>query len=304
MKESIYLKLGQSVKSSSGKYYRYVQTLGTGGNAVTFLVLCTSGSGKGVLFALKVFRKLSKPERQKRFFQETQFLKGCTHPSIMAVYDDGIFHTKDSDFPFVVAEYLPETLHHAMRRASATIAEKLSYSLQLLSALSYLECQDPKTIHRDIKPANIFLKGRSCILGDFGLMKRLTADATDDLTFFNESLDSIPFVYRTPDLIAYAKGKGSLTVKTDVFQLALVLTELFTGRNPAKPPEHDSHEPLVLLPMRPIPGSLGSRLQKLLDKMLILDPIKRPTALDVIDNWQTYFARAVSAAHDLEGRVF
>ena len=82
--------------------------LGTGGNAVTFLMICTSGPHSGLLFALKIFRKLSQPERRKRFLEEVNFLKNCSHPSIMRVFDQGVFTASDEDYPFVVAEYLPE----------------------------------------------------------------------------------------------------------------------------------------------------------------------------------------------------
>ena len=60
----------QGIQSSSGLWYRCVQTLGTGANAVTFLVLCTSGANKGSLFALKVFRRLSAPDRREKFLRE------------------------------------------------------------------------------------------------------------------------------------------------------------------------------------------------------------------------------------------
>jgi len=34
------LEVGQSVQSEGGVWYRNIQTLGVGGNAITFLVLC------------------------------------------------------------------------------------------------------------------------------------------------------------------------------------------------------------------------------------------------------------------------
>lgn len=56
--------------------------LGAGGNAVTFLVVCTAGPHRGVPFALKFFRRMSKPERREAFVDELEFLKCCDHPAV------------------------------------------------------------------------------------------------------------------------------------------------------------------------------------------------------------------------------
>ena len=112
MTDSIYFDIGQGIRSQSDEWYKNVQHLGTGGNAVTQLVLCTSGANKGVLFALKVFRRLSASERRERFLGEVQFLRDCSHPSVMRVFDSGLFTNINGDYPFVVAEYLPLRRHH------------------------------------------------------------------------------------------------------------------------------------------------------------------------------------------------
>ena len=86
----------------------------------------------------------------------------------MRVFDTGVFYNQH---PFLVAEYLPRTLHQIIRADSASVTLKISFATQLLSALAYLESLEKSVIHRDIKPQNIFVKGNSCVLGDFGLMK-------------------------------------------------------------------------------------------------------------------------------------
>jgi hypothetical protein len=73
MADSIYLDFLQGIQAQSGEWYKKLQVLGTGGNAVTFLVLATSGSHQGVLFAMKVFRRLSMVERRSRFLAEIEF---------------------------------------------------------------------------------------------------------------------------------------------------------------------------------------------------------------------------------------
>lgn len=297
------LEPGKGIQSSRGIWYRCVQTLGAGGNAVTFLVLCTSGAHTGALFALKVFRRLSAPERRERFLQETKLLFELSHPCVLHVFDEGVFHTQQGDYPFTVADYLPNTLQQLLQR-DIPLIEKLAFSLQLLSALAHLADHNPQIVHRDIKPANIFIKGRSCVLGDFGLMKVLVATAESDREVLKESIGpGMPFFYRTPDLVAYAKNEADITVKSDVFQLGLVLSQLFTGWNPCKKAqEHLS--PVELDPIEHIPGKLGASIGATLNRMLLLDPNERPSAANLLGSWQANFFDAALHQHELEGHAF
>ena len=306
MADYISFNVGQGIQAQSGTWYNNVQHLGTGGNSVVFLVHATSGPHIGVLFALKVFFKVSAPERRERFLEEISFLQRCDHPSVMRVYDSGVFHInypQPQDHPFVIADYLPLRLYDVMRSGTATIPERVSYARQLLSALHYLSSLDPQVIHRDIKPQNIFVKGGSCVLGDFGLMKLLDGENELDREIFKESIEpGMPFFYRTPDLVAYARGESGITVKSDVFQLGLVLAELFTGRNPARRPK-DVLDPVDLELLGKIPGSLSGAIATLINRMLRMDTGKRPSVDELLKPWEGIFESAVEKSHELDGRV-
>jgi serine/threonine-protein kinase len=310
MSDALFLDPGKSLKSDTGIWYRIVQHLGAGGNAVTYLVVATSGVHQGILFALKIFRRLSKPERRKSFLKEVAFLKKQNHPAIMHVFDEGLFRYRvdgsENEYPFVVAEYLPQTLYHLIRAGNVDVAHRVSIAAQLFSALSFLERSSPQAVHRDIKPQNIFVKGRSCVLGDFGLMKLLGESDDEDRMVLNESIGpGMPFFYRTPDLVEYAKNGAPFTVKSDVFQLGLVLAELFTGRNPAKRPlGNDMLAPVELETVGACPGHLSGAIAALLFRMLILDPVQRPTASQLMGNWLSLFEDVCSRTYGIEGRVF
>lgn len=269
---------------------------------MTFLVLCTSGSYSGALFALKVFRRLSLPERREKFLQETKLLLILNHPCILRVFDEGVFHTAQGDYPFTVADYLPNTLQQLLQR-DIPLIEKLAFSMQLISALAHLSEQSPQIVHRDIKPANIFIKGRSCVLGDFGLMKVLDGNAASDRETLKESIGpGMPFYHRTPDLVAYAKNESDVTVKSDVFQLGLVLAQLFTGWNPCRK-AHEHLAPVELDEIERIPGKLGASIAATIKRMLILNPGERPTAASLLGSWQVNFFDAASHQHELDGQA-
>jgi len=205
--------------------------------------------------------------------------------------------------PFVVPEFLPKTLEDAMREGLSMV-EKLSFTLQLFSALIYLESCDPQIVHRDIKPQNIFIRGKSCVLGDFGLMKILhSSDAYDAQYLIDSTGPRLPRFYRTTDLVDYCRGKTDLTTKSDVFQLGLVLAELYSGVNPLQPAK-DIYSPVVLNSIEPIRGSQAPAIRATIEEMLRFNAADRPRASELFDKWEGLFLEVVGMAHNLEGRMF
>jgi serine/threonine protein kinase len=304
MVDSIVLDFGKSIRGHSQNWYRKLQHLGTGGNAVVFLVLATSGPNQGSLFALKMFRRLSITARRERFMREIEFLVGCNHASITPVYDYGIFSRGRDEFPFLITEYQPVTLSDIIKSGGAAKIQKISYILQILSALNYLSTLTPAVVHRDLKPQNIFINGPSCMLGDFGLIKTISSGEEEDRKLIVESRDvAMPFAYRTPDLISYSKGESQITPKSDIFQLGLTAAELFTGRNPQQK-ANNLLDPLVMEPVGYIRGIYGRHLQSLIQRMLVLNPEERENAGQLINVWQGVFENVANETDRLEGHVF
>jgi serine/threonine protein kinase len=303
----VHLERRKIVRASSGESYRVVDFLGHGGNANVYLVETISGSWRGVLFALKLFREITKEPRLARFRQEAAFLLTCNHPAVMHEYDGGEVTDDAADepntYPYMIVEYLPRTLEVALR-AGLTIVEKLACALQLLSGLQYLSSLTPQVVHRDIKPQNIFLRGRACVLGDFGLMKLLGGQELPDAEYLIESTGPrLPRYYRSPDLVSYCRGEAELTVQSDVFQLGLVLTRLFTNYNPLRSTANlldDVH----LDAFEVQHGSLSVAIKGILDRMLVFDPSERPTVAELLELWEGPFIQAVDLSHDLQGYIF
>ena len=303
MDEYLNLRLNHVITSATSSY-ACLQRIGWGGTAETYLVLAKAGSLRGQIFAMKIFRRLSKPDWRTNFLDEVKFLQSCDHPAVMRVFDEGLYL---DEHPFVVAEYLPSTLGDAIR-IRPKMTEKMAYTLQMLSGLEYLATEAVSVVHRDIKPANIFIKGGSCVIGDFGLIKRTKVDR--DPRFDRELIKAsfgprMPRSYRTPDLIDYFKGGPAPTVKSDIYQLGLVLAEMFRdrGANIQKPMKADDFtEPIELWPYF-VPGGLGKPIKDLIEWMLAEDAAKRPNAHEILPQWQDLFLVAAARSDALEGRV-
>lgn len=240
----IYIQTGQSIRSDSDNYYRILQFLGNGANAYAYRCLCTSGNNRGIEFVLKIQYNLSTEMRRERFFRESAFLRTCNHPAILTQFDQGTYTTSQERFPFIITNYMPETLKDRMDSGEIPFDSKVKYACQLLSAIGFLQSEN--IIHRDIKPSNIFISNENAILGDFGLIKRLEESSQtateDDIDLVNTTvMNDLPgYVamarhYRTPELVNYANRRDHLYLESDVFQLGLVLSEMFTGVNPLRP---------------------------------------------------------------------
>ena len=288
--------------------FKIMEPLGRGGNSCVYLVRCVKGPLQGLLFAAKVFTNVDNMARLDRFKIELKFLKQPQHPAIMLVYGSGTFphssHSGTLNLPFYIAEYLPKTLRDAIR-SGMSMVEKVAVAMQLVAALAFLEKNDPQIIHRDIKPENIFIKGRSAVLGDFGLLKAIgDQDSTNQFSVKDLSRGiRHPRFYPTPELVEYAKGiRQSISPKSDVFQLGLVFCDMFCGESPLK--ERDIYDSVELDSVGFIPGDNGPAIRSNIERMLIFDPDLRPSAAELFDQWDGIFQGVVDGARRLEGRSF
>ena len=285
----------RSLKIEGDNWLRIVEKLGEGGNGVVYLALGTSGTINGHLYAIKMLKKIDSDARRKKFHKEVKFLKLNNHPSIIpyrgfgGLKQDCPTTRVKHHIPFFVTDYLPFTMSDVIKEKNISTAEKSAYIVQLLSALDHLSSLHSAVIHRDIKPKNIFIKGKTWLLGDFGLMTRDTPDHANLRGVLSESKNpAIPYKYRTPDLIAFEKNGNTLTPASDIFQLGLVAAELFTGENPLVP-THNILDDIELKRIGSIPSSLGGSINSLISRMLELDPKNRPTPKELLDPWREVF---------------
>ena len=258
-------------------FYSVVEPLGRpGGNATAFLVQCTGGPYRGVPFAAKFFLS-GRPERREAFRREIQYLRENDHPTILRVYDEGTLY---DEYPFYISRYMATNMSQALR-TSLPMMDRLLYASQLAAALVFLSSNKPPIVHRDIKPKNVFVNGRTCLLGDFGMLQRLGEEVHP------ETGPPGPVGYRTPELVRYARRGEPPIPASDLFQVGLVLCEIITGNNPLQP-SAKFEDDLLLRPLAPIPGPLGVPLTNILSRMIAIDHETRPLPEEVLGTFNQY----------------
>jgi eukaryotic-like serine/threonine-protein kinase len=292
-----YLRHLQIIRGEQGQYYN-LRYLGKGGNGTTFLVSACQGELRGVQLALKVFHRISRPERQRAFLDEITRLRNFDHPAITKVYDQGEYRVQDRFYPFVVVEYVPLTIRSLIVSRELDRIHAIRFGLNCLSALHYIHTQNPQVVHRDLKPENILVSGSLAKIADFGLAKELIND-TDNHENVNTQIEEnhsdidigtqwpgMPSRYRTPELVLRAADQTvRITTKSDIFQFGTVFYEMLTLINPQRQ-TRDQLGPIDL-DLRLIQGEQGQELSNLIESMHSLDPNDRPSAescLQQLDN--------------------
>ncbi len=172
--------------------------------------------------AVKVLRSqfTNDEEFVARFRREAQAAAKLSHPNIVNIYDVG----HDEDTYYIVMEYIcGETLKERIQREK-TIPVEIAVRIALEIAEALEHAHQNNLVHCDIKPHNILLTRTNRIkVTDFGIARAVTS-ATMNHT--GTVLGSVH--YFSPE---QAKG-GSVSAKSDIYSLGVVLYEMLTGTVP------------------------------------------------------------------------
>jgi len=124
------------------------------------------------------------------------------------------------------------------------------------------------------------------VLGDFGLVFQDVASA---LTARPEGITP-PMAqnYRTPELVKYQVTGKPPPPASDVFQLGLVASELFTGKNPLRPGGPTKPVELELLPHSPDP--VWETIKVRLEEMIVLETETRLPAYSLLPLWLNLYS--------------
>ncbi len=202
-------------------------------------------------------------EFQRRFVSECRLAASIDHPNVIDV-----FHAGEQDGVLYVAMRLVEghDLRSVLAHAGA-LERSVAVAIAVQAAAALDAAHECGLIHRDVKPANILLRADEHVfLTDFGLSKRVSADADETVTS--------GVVLGTLNYIAPEQIKGEAGPRSDVYSLGCVVFEMLTGSVPfevsgyeQKLWAHLSTAPPALTELRPdAPPGLDAVVQRALRK--------------------------------------
>lgn len=254
--------------------FRIDRRLGAGGTSRVYAATCAEN---GARVALKVMNVGSNAQALQRFRQESRILSRLRHPGIVQLHESG--HTVDGQVYLAMDFVDGTTVDHWCRDGRADDLTKVRLCIEVLGSLSHAHAAG--VVHRDIKPHNILVDcGGRTRLVDFGVA-RLHRDDGNRTGFRTETGNLVgTFAYMSPE---QADGKASrIGPATDVYQVALVLFELLTGRLPY---DIDDRGAMALLKavlferrvrLGEVREELAGPLDELLHAALDVDPSRRP----------------------------
>lgn len=207
--------------------------------------------------------------------REARAARQVAHPHLITVLAASLRHA-----PYYLAMPLlaGRTLEAELLAGPPPAAEALWIVRQVAEALTALHAAG--WLHGDVKPANILVgAGGHVTLLDLGFARRLDEAAEQAPA----TIEGTPH-YMPPEALARA---GSASAAGDIYSLGAVLLEMLAGR------AQGTVDRFAALAARPRLGPAGPirgfiphatvRLSRLLQQMVANQPLRRPTAAEVVE---------------------
>ena len=170
------------------------------------------------------------PDSLKQLQREARKAQKLSHPNIVSVYD----FDRDGDNIFIVMELLEgNPLDKIIKESDGTgmpADRALDIIKQLADALGYAHSRG--VIHLDFKPANAFLTREGIVkILDFGIAKvkpRVDLPEAETTRFNVSDLGALTPSYASCEMLSGQEADP----RDDIYALACVAYELFTGKHP------------------------------------------------------------------------
>ena len=275
--------------------YELTRKLAEGGMGLVYEAVQKGTGNFRKTVAIKLIREeySSIPEFQKNFIGEAKLVADLIHTNIVQTYHLGqiggqYFMTME----FVRGVNLEQFIdrHTELGRQvpldmAVFIASRVCRGLSYAHAKRDTEGRLLGIVHRDVNPKNVMLAGEGDVkLTDFGIAKAL------DL-MYNEEGKVIPGKdeYLSPEGASYAVTDG----RSDLFSLAIVLTEILLGRNMFRGASRvESRRNILMLPLPKLStlrSDIDPKLDTIIQKALQRDRDKRyQSAFEMLTDLEMY----------------
>ena len=245
--------------------YRPLRPLGTGGSGSVWLARDEQADRE---VALKVVPREGKAG--SRAEREVEAATRLRHPRCLRA----LALARDERHVYVAYPYVAgSTLREALRGGALDDGRAVEAAEQILEALAHAHGKG--VVHRDVKPANVMLEQGgevSVRLLDFGLAQ---IDHADTLTAAGDVPGTLAYI--APERLGGEEATGA----ADVWSVGVLLWEALAGRHPfwaVSPLETARRVEGGARPLAELRPDLPRELCRAVDRMLALDPRKRPTA--------------------------
>jgi len=248
-----------------GKYV-LEREIAKGGMAHVFSATLRGAGGFEKKLVVKLIRDelAYDPEFVKRFVDEAKTTVSLTHPNIVAVYELGI----EAGAYFIAMEPVNGISVREILGDARTLSpiEGAYVGAEICRALDYAH-RKMGVVHRDITPGNVMIDEEGAVkLIDFGIASHANISGQ--------------MVLGTPGHMAPEQYRGaSLGPEADLFSLAALLLEAWSGKAPFRRSTAEESERATLEPP-PSPSATDPSLAPLdaiFGRALSLDPNARPT---------------------------
>lgn len=160
------------------------------------------------------------PQFLSRFEFEARAVAKLKHPSLVAVYDQGV----DGEYPFLIMELVEGgTLRELLRERGPMPPHAVrAVAEPVLAAIGV--AHSAGLVHRDVKPENVLISdGGEVKIADFGLVRAVAAANTTSASVILGTA-----AYLSPEQVT----SGTADARSDVYSFGVLIFELLTGRVP------------------------------------------------------------------------
>jgi serine/threonine protein kinase len=257
--------------------YHITRKLGEGGMSYVYQAQ-EIDTARQVAVKILIPRLSRDPASVERLRREATIATRLNHPNVCPILRLG--ETPDRliylVMPFLEGEPLSE---HETRRGPFPVADGIPLLVQMCHGLGH--AHDLHIIHRDLKPENVMLvpdstipTGFRAVVMDFGLAKERRAGS--DVV----KLTATGIVLGTPEFMSPEQIRGKpLDGRSDIYALAILAFELFTGQLPFT--GKTSQETMIArlrgapTPLRDVKADLPGKLESVVSKCLSVNPADR-----------------------------
>ncbi|KAJ3009647.1 Map microtubule affinity-regulating kinase [Thoreauomyces humboldtii] len=260
-------------KAATIGYYDLEKNVGEGNFAKVRLATHTL-TGEKVAVKIIDKSKLDKTT-SKKLFREVRIMKLLSHPHIVRLYE--VIDTPKE--LYLIMEYAAggEIFDYLVAHGRMKEKEARRHFRQIVGAIDY--CHSLHVIHRDLKAENLLLDAAMNVkIADFGFSNQFSPGQR-----LNTWCGSPP--YAAPELF---QGKEYSGPEVDIWSLGVVLYVLVCGALPFDGSTLAKLRARVLAGKFKVPFYMSTDCERLVKRMLQLDPTKRITLEQVQDDkWFT-----------------